>query len=145
MKKLVFATAMVLAGTSLVSIRALRAQDSGQSIQIQDPAEFNAYQNASTQTDPAQKCSALDSFNKTYPQSVAKKLALDSMIDCYLASNNPDGVIKAAGGLLQVDPSNMKAIYYSVLLKKQQCGKSLDASGTSTDTQTCDDTGALAQ
>jgi len=145
MNKLVFATAMALAGISLVSVRALRAQDSGQSIQIQDPAEFNAYQNASTQTDPAQKCAALDSFNKTYPQSVAKKLVLDSMIDCYQASNNPDGAVRAAGDLLQVDPNNMKAIFISVYLKKQQCSKSLDATGVATDAQTCDDMGALAQ
>ncbi len=69
MKKLVFASAMALAGISLVSTPALRAQDSGQTIQIQDPAEFNAYQNFSTQTDPAQKCSAGESFLKTYPQS----------------------------------------------------------------------------
>jgi len=145
MKKLVFATAMALAGMSLVSARALRAQDSGQSIQIQDPAEFNAYQDASTQTDPAQKCSALESFNKTYPQSVAKKTVLDQMIDCYAATNNPDGVVRAAGLLLQIDPNYMKAIFYSVSFKKQQCSKSLDATGAATDTQTCDDMGALAQ
>jgi len=145
MKKLVFATAMALAGMSLVSARALRAQDSGQNIQIQDPAEYNAYQNASAQTDPAQRCSALESFYKTYPQSVAKKLVLDSMIDCYQQSNNPNGAVSAAGRLLQLDPMNMGAIFISVYYKKQQCGKSVDATGAATDTQTCDDMGALAQ
>jgi len=145
MKKLVFATAMALTGMSLVSTPALRAQDSGQNIQIQDPAEFNAYQTASTQTDPAQKCNALDSFLKTYPQSVVKKLVLDQMIDCYQASNNMDGAIGAAGRMLQVDPNNMKAIFISVYLKKQQCAKSVDATGSATDAQTCDDSGTLAQ
>jgi len=145
MKKLVFATAMALTGMSLVSTPALRAQDAGQNIQIQDPAEFNAYQSASTQTDPAQKCTALESFIKTYPQSVVKKLVLDQMIDCYQQSNNTDGALGATSRLLQVDPNNMKAIFLSVYLKKQQCAKSVDATGVATDSQTCDDSGALAQ
>ncbi len=144
MKRLVFASAMALAGMSLVSTPALRAQDSGQ-ITIQDPAEFNAYQNATTQTDPAQKCAALESFLQAYPQSVVKKAVLDQMIDCYEQSNQPDKVISAASRLLQVDPDNMKAIYISVVLKKAACGKSLDASGASTDPQSCDDSAALAQ
>jgi hypothetical protein len=144
MKKLVFATAMALTGMSLVSAAALGAQDSSQ-ITIQDPAEFNAYQNATTQTDPAQKCAALDSFLKTYPQSVVKKAVLDQQIDCYQQTNKPDDAIRVAKALLQVDPNNMKAIYIIVFLEKQQCSKSLDATGTATDTQTCDDSGTLAQ
>jgi len=51
MKKLVFASLMALVSISLVLAPALRAQDTG-TIQIKDPAEFNAYQNAYTQTDP---------------------------------------------------------------------------------------------
>jgi hypothetical protein len=145
MKKLVVATAMALAGISLVSAPALRAQDSGQTIQIQDPAEFNAYQNFSTQSDPTQKCAAGESFLKTYPQSVVKKEVLDGLIDCYQATNKPDDALSAASRLLQVDPNNMKAIFISVYLKKQQCAKSLDATGAATDTQTCDDAGSLAQ
>jgi hypothetical protein len=145
MKKVVFASAMALASMSLVSTPALRAQDTGQTIQIQDPAEFNSYQNATTQTDPAQKCAALESFISTYPQSVVKKAVLDQMIDCYQQSNNPDKTLSAASRLLQVEPNNMKAIFISVCLKKTQCSKSLDATGTATDTQTCDDAGTLAQ
>jgi len=144
MKKLVFASAMALASMSLVSTPALRAQDSGQ-ITIQDPAEFNAYQNFSTQTDPAQKCSAGESFLQTYPQSVVKKAVLNQLIQCYQQSNQPDKVLSAASRLLQIDPNDMPAILISVYVKKGQCGKSLDASGMSTDPQTCDDAAALAQ
>ena len=39
----------------------------------------------------------------------------------------------------------MKAIFVSVFVKKTQCSKSLDPSGSSTDPQTCDDAAALAQ
>jgi tetratricopeptide (TPR) repeat protein len=135
---------MALAGLSLVSTPALRAQDPGQ-ITIQDPAEFNAYQNAITQTDPGQKAAALEGFLQTYPQSVVKKAVLDQLIDSYQALNQPQKAVGAATRLLQVDPNNMKAIFVSVFVKKQQCGATLDASGVATDSQTCDAAAALAQ
>ena len=56
MKKFVFASAMALASMSLAAAPLLRAQDSSQ---ISLPAEqYNAYQNAITQTDPAAKAAA---------------------------------------------------------------------------------------
>jgi hypothetical protein len=144
MKKLFFASAMAVASLSLVSMPALRAQDASQ-ITIQDPAEFNSYQNAITQTDPGQKAAALEGFLQTYPQSVVKKAVLDQLIDCYNQLNQPPKVIDAASRLLQVDPNNMKAIFASVYWKKQQCASTLDASGVTTDPTTCDDAAALAQ
>jgi hypothetical protein len=140
MKKLVLASMMAMASICLVSAPTLRAQGSQGSdqITIQNPAEFNAYQQASTQTDPAAKCSAMEDFLKNYPQSVAKKAALDQMIDCYQQTNDADKELSAASRMLQVDPNNMKAVYISVALKKAQCLKTSDA-------QVCDDAGALAQ
>jgi len=143
MKKLVFASAMALASICLVSTPALRAQDSGQ-ISL-PPEQFNAYQNATTQTDPAAKAAALESFLQTYPQTPVKSGILDQLIDCYQQLNQPDKVLDAATRLLQVDPNNMKAIFVSVYVKKTQCGKSLNASGVTSDPQTCDDAAALAQ
>lgn len=145
MNKLVFASAMALAGMCLVSTPAIRAQASGQTIQIQDPAEFNSYQNASTQNDPAQKCAALENFLKTYPQSTAKSAALSQMMDCYGQTNQMDNLLSTASRILQLDPNNPQAIFASVYVKKQQCGKSLDPSGSTTDPQTCDDAAAMAQ
>lgn len=145
MKKLVFASVMALASICLAVTPALRAQDAGGQITIQDPAEFNAYQNFSTQTEPAQKCAAGESFVSTYPKSVVKKEVLTQMMQCYQQTNQPDKMLSAASRLLEVDPNNIMAIYWSVFLKKQQCTKSLDASGVATDTQSCDDAAALAQ
>ena len=145
MKKLVFASAMALASISLVSTPALRAQDAGQ-ITIQDPAEFNAYQNASTQTDPAQKCPAVESFLTDLSAERGQEdgsRSADRLLPADRTSRTRSS--SAATRLLQVDPNNMKAIFISVYVKKQQCGKSLDASGVSTDPQTCDDAAALAQ
>jgi hypothetical protein len=143
MKKLVFASVMALASMSLVTTPALRAQDSGQ---ISLPADqFNAYQNATTQTDPAAKAAALESFLQTYPQTQVKNGVLDELIDTYQQLNQPDKILSAASRLLQIEPNNVKAIFWSVYVKKSQCGKSLDPSGVATDPQTCDDAAALAQ
>jgi tetratricopeptide (TPR) repeat protein len=146
MKKLVFASAMALASVSLVSAPALRAQDNSDQITIQNPAEFNAYQQASTQTDPSAKAAALESFLETYPQSVVKKAVLDELIVDYQQLNQPDKALSAATRLLQIDPNNMRAVYISVYIKKNQCQKSIDPStGVSNDPQTCDDAATLAQ
>ena len=135
MKKLVFASVMALASLSLVYMPTLRAQDS---ITIKDPAEFNAYQMATTQSDPKAKAAALEDFLTKYPQSVVKKAVLDLLMDTYQGLGDPDHALSAATRLLQVDPENVKAIYISVVLKKGQCGKTQDA-------QTCDDAAALAR
>ncbi len=135
MKKFVVATVMALASLSLVPAPTMRAQDS---ITIKDPAEFNSYQNATTQSDPKSKASALEGFLTQYPQSVVKKAVLDLLVDTYLGLNDSDHALSAANRLLQVDPNNMKAIYISVGIKKSQCGRTQDP-------QTCDDGAALAQ
>lgn len=146
MKKLVLASAMALVSVALVASPALRAQDNSGQITISDPAEFNAYQNASTQSDPAAKASALEGFITQYPQSVVKKAVLDQLIDTYQAAQNPDKALDAATRLLQLDPNNMKALFISVYLKKANCQKNVDpASGDSKDPQTCNDASALAQ
>ena len=143
MKKLVFAFVLALASLSLVSAPLLRAQDT---ITIKDPAEYNTYQNAFAQKDPQAKASALESFLKAYPQSVVKSAVLDSLIDTYQGLGDADKTLDAATRLLQVEPTNMKAIFWSVLIKKSQCGKTVNQkTGLSTDPQTCDDAAALAQ
>jgi hypothetical protein len=138
MKKIVFASVMALAGVSLVVAPTLRAQDNSGTIQIKDPAEYNAYQMFSSQSDPKAKAAAGESFLTTYPQSVVKNAVLDDLITIYQSLQDPDKTLSAANRLLQVDPNNMKAIFISVFVKKGQCAKTSDA-------QTCDDAAALAQ
>jgi len=144
MKKLVFASAMALTGMCLVFTPTMRAQDTGQSVQL-PPDQYNAYQNFSTQTDPTQKCAAGESFLTTYPQSQIKKAVLDGLIDCYNATGNLNKVKDAANRLLQIDPNYFKAIFAIVFVDNILCGKSVDNTGVSTDPQTCDDGAAMAQ
>lgn len=107
-------------------------------ITIRDQAEFDAYTAASSQSDPAAKAAALESFIQAYPQSVVKSTVLDTLIDAYKQSRNVDKLFSAASRLLEADPNNIKAILYSVIIEKDQCVKTQDA-------QTCDDAAALAQ
>src|SRR5215472_15321808 len=138
MKKLVFASVMALASLSLVPTPTLRAQDQPGTIQIKDPAEFNAYQMATTQSDPKAKAAALDDFLTKYPNSSAKRAVLDMLLDTYQQLGDQDKVVDTAGKILQVDPNNLKAIYISAFIKKAQCAKTSDQA-------TCGDAGALAQ
>jgi hypothetical protein len=139
MKKLVLASVMALTSISLVITPTLRAQGADQgTIQIQNPAEFNAYQNASTQTDPKAKASALEDFLTAYPQSVVKKSVLEDLTLTYQQIGDTDKALSAASRLLQVDPNDMRGILISVVDKRAQCIKTSDP-------QTCDDGSAIAQ
>ncbi|HET6205294.1 MAG TPA: hypothetical protein VFD98_00710 [Terracidiphilus sp.] len=139
MKKLVFASVVALVGLSFVAAPTLRAQDQGgPTISIKDPAEYNAYQMFSTQTDPKAKCAAGESFLEKYAQSQVKATVLDQLIDCY--QGDPDKQLSSATRLLQVDPNSLKGLLYSVLLKKQLCAK-----GNGSDTTSCNDAASLAQ
>lgn len=139
MKKFVFASVMALASLSLVSAHTLRAQDQNPgTIQIKDPAEFNAYQMATSQADPKAKASAEEDFLTKYPQSSAKKAVLNDLLQTYQQTGDQDGILKTATRLLQIDPNDLGAIYFSVAIKKTQCAKTSDQA-------TCDDMAALAQ
>ncbi len=122
MKKLVLASVMALASICLVSAPTLRAQGAG-TVSIQNPAEFNAYQQASTQTDPTARAAAEESFLTNYPQSVVKNSVLDDLIDIYRKMGDLDKTAGAATRLLQVDPNNMAALYIAVVVKRSQCLK----------------------
>jgi hypothetical protein len=128
MKKVVFASLMVLTSMSFVTVPSLRAQD----LTIQNAAEYNAYQNAITQTDPKAKAAALEDFLKTYPQTIVKKPVLDMLVDTYQGLNDFADELIVTKKLLQIDPNNEQAIFLSVYIEKGKCAKTSDA-------QACDD------
>jgi hypothetical protein len=139
MKKFVFASVMVLASLCLFTAPTLKAQD----LSIKDPAEFNSYQNAYTQSDPKAKAAALEGFLTSYPQSIVKPAVLDMLLQLYsvpppdgLADN--DKTLATANRILQLDANHLRAILSAVYVKKGQCAKTQDV-------QTCDDAAALSQ
>jgi hypothetical protein len=127
---------MALASLNLVSAPMLRAQAD---ISIKDPTEYNSYNTAITQSDPKLKAAGLESFLLTYPQSVVKTIVLNTLVDTYWGLQDADHTLTACTRLLQVDPNNLKAILYSVVIKKKQGG------GSPIDAQALDDAAALAQ
>jgi hypothetical protein len=135
MKKFVFASVLALASIGLVSPPALRAQD----LTIKDPTEYNEYQMAITQSDPKAKAGALESFLTKYPQSVVKTVVLDQLVDLY-QSLDADKELSADTRLLQVDPNNLKAMLFYVIIKKQQGSKT-----NPPDVQTLDDAAVQAK
>jgi len=148
MKKLVLASAMALASLGLLWTPALSAQaaEGGSGQVTLPPAEFNAYQTATTESNPQQKAAALESFLKTYPQSPVKKEVLDQLMDTYRQLGNLDQELSASSRLLQVDPNDLKAILYSVIIRKTQCAKAVSPStGVASDPQPCEDAASLAQ
>ncbi len=137
----VFASALVLAGASLVPATTVLAQASDQ-ITIKDPAEFNSYQNAITQTDMKAKASFSETFLTTYPNSIVKKTVMDGLVDAY-ATFDPVKTVDAATRFLQLDSNNLKAMYLVAFIKKQQANQAA-ASNPSQQAQLLDDAAAMA-
>lgn len=138
----VFASMTVVTGLSLIATPALLAQAASDQITIKDPAEFNSYNNATTQTTPQAKASASEAFLAQYPQSVVKKSVLDGLVDAY-SQFDPAKTVDAAKRLLQVDPNNLKAMYLIAAIDKQQAGAAA-ASDASKQAQLLDDAAAEA-
>jgi hypothetical protein len=118
----VSAPVFVLAGVGLATAPSLMAQaPASDQITIKDPAEYNAYNNAITQTDPKAKAAACESFLTQYPQSIVKLPVLNALVEAYSAFDAVKAV-DAAKRLLQVDPNSLKAMYLVAFIDKQQAG-----------------------
>src|ERR1700748_2681258 len=104
MKKVALASLLVLATSTLcvapfVLVPAAHAQD----VTIKDPAEYNDYSNAISQSSPPAKASAIEAFLTKYPNSVVKTDMLEQLMAAYQAQNNMDKTVDAASRLLQAD------------------------------------------
>jgi tetratricopeptide (TPR) repeat protein len=93
------------------------AADSGQ-VQM-SAAEYAAYTNATSQTTPAAKAAAFESYLTTYPQSAVKADTLLQLMNLYYSLKQPDKAIDAADRLLQVDPNSLRGLAFEVFLHKQ--------------------------
>jgi hypothetical protein len=143
MKKYYLASAFALALLSVSTTPHLLAQAAPTGdITIKDQAEFNAYNNIATQTDPKAKAAASESFLTTYPQSVVKNAVLEGLVDTYSTFDQAK-TVDAATRLLQVEPNNLKAMYLIVLIKKQQAVAA--ASNPTQQGPLFDDAAAMAQ
>jgi hypothetical protein len=147
MKKLVFTSIALAVCSGAVSLSAFAqaaaaqpaAQGSANSCStptIKDAAEYNAYANASSQSQPAAKAQADEAFLQQYPNSVAKGAVLIDLMTAYQQSQNAPKMLDAAKRLLQVEPNNLRALTAVVYLEHQT------ANGNQ---QLLDDAAAVAQ
>jgi hypothetical protein len=119
---LAIATSMLCA-TPIALAQAAASGDAAQQITIKDPAEYNDYSNAISQSSPAAKASAIEAFLTKYPNSVVKEEMLEQLMAAYQAQNNMDKTVDAAGRLLQTDPNNLRALAITVYIKKAQAAQ----------------------
>ena len=143
MKKYLLTSVFALVGLGVLGAPIVVAQANSGQITIKDPAEFNSYNNAISQTSPQATASACESFLNTYPQSVVKLAVLNKLVDAY-SQFDASKAVDAAGRLLQVDPSNLKALYLIAFIKKQQATQ-VAASNPTQQAQLLDDAAAAAQ
>ncbi|HZD31558.1 MAG TPA: hypothetical protein VE779_07835 [Candidatus Angelobacter sp.] len=102
--------AFLLVCTLAMAVIPYAAAQAPQKPQIKDPAEYNAYVNAVQQSDPAAKSQAIEAFLQTYPNTVMKEEALVQLMGAYQQSNNASKTIDTASRILQVNPSNIRAL-----------------------------------
>jgi hypothetical protein len=143
MKKLVFTSIALAACSGAVSLsafaQAAAAQGSANTCAtptIKDAAEYNAYANASSQSQPAAKAQADEAFLAQYPNSVAKGAVLIDLMTAYQQSQNAPRMLDAAKRLLQVEPNNLRALTAVVYLEH---------AGANSDQAKLDDAAAVAQ
>jgi hypothetical protein len=155
MKKLAFAS-IALVGLGCLAIASLPAFAQGADgqaaaqgsangcagITIKDAAEYNAYANATSQSDPNAKAAAIESFLQQYPNSVAKTEMLQALMASYQAAQNAPKMLDAAKRLLQADPNNLRAYLAVVYLENLMANQPANAANKQ---QLLDDAAAQAQ
>lgn len=121
-KKILYVTVLALASSAIgAAPMMMQAQAAAPgTITIKDPAEYNAYNAAISQPTPQGKESAIEGFLQQYPNSVVKKQVLEILMDSYMQTNNPDKALGAARQVLQIDPTDLRALALSTYLLKSE-------------------------
>jgi tetratricopeptide (TPR) repeat protein len=90
-----------------------------QPAQIQMPeAEATAYNNAISQSDPKVKAAAIEDYLTKYPNSAVKLDVLAVLMTAYSMIPDAAKTLDAADRILQLDPSNLRALYAEALIRK---------------------------
>jgi len=110
MKKLLVIMLLVFATAGTVVQQAAGQAAAAQKPTIKDPAEYNAYVNAVGQKEAPARAQAIEAFLQTYPNSVMKEDALVSLMSAYQQANNAQKTVDTANRVLQVNPSNIRAL-----------------------------------
>ena len=133
MKKVVVASLLAVASAATVARVAVaqtqvnlgsNAQQTGGGVQLA-PAEYNDYTAAIGQSTPQTQAPALEAFLTKYPQSQVKDDVLQRLMLAYSAFD-PAKTLDAADRLLQVDPSNIRALTFETYFRLQGADQTAD-------------------
>ena len=102
--------ALVQQSTAQAAGQAAPGAPAQQKKEIKDPAEYNAYINATQQQNPAQKAAALEAFLQTYPNTVMKVDALELLMAAYQQAGDAQKTLDVANRVLQADPNDVRAL-----------------------------------
>jgi hypothetical protein len=86
--------------------------------EIKDPAEYNTYVAALRESNPQAQAQSLESFLKTYPNSVVKEDALVELMAAYQKLGDGAKLVQTANLLLQVSPDNLRALALVAFTKR---------------------------
>ena len=102
-------------------------------------AEYKAYTDANSQTQPQAKAAAIESYLTAFPNSCVKSQMLQVLMATY-SQFDAAKTLDTADRILQLEPNNLQALYAEALLRTQSAGSLTDpaAKQTALDTAAAD-------
>jgi hypothetical protein len=131
MNKVVVASLLMVASLAPQASKSAFAQTDtaaagAQAGQVQmSAAEYAAYNSAIGQTTPQTKAPALEAYLTAYPQSAVKADVFTQLMLAY-STFDPAKTIATADRLLQIDPNNVRALFFEVYFRKQSADSLTD-------------------
>ncbi len=129
MKKVVLASLLACAVLTLGLTTAYAqtpVQLGSQAAPVQMPdAEYTVYNNAMTQSNLQAKAAAIEAYLTAYPNSSVKQDTLVTLMTAY-SQFDPAKTLDAADRVLQLDPTNLRALTFEAYLRKQNADSLTD-------------------
>jgi hypothetical protein len=85
-------------------------------------AEYTAYNNAISQSNPAAKAAGIEKYLTDFPTSACPTIRVNTMVyllATYVQVGDSGKILDAADRVLKVDPTNIQALTYEAYLRKQ--------------------------
>lgn len=89
-------------------------------------AEYKAYTDANSQTQPQAKAAAIESYLTAFPNSCVKSQMLQVLMATY-SQFDAAKTLATADKILQLEPNNLQALYAETLLRRQNAESLTDA------------------
>jgi hypothetical protein len=92
-------------------------------------AEFKPYNDAITQTTPQAKAAAIEAYLAAFPKSAcpdSREYTLEQLTIAYAGTNDSAKTIAAADRVLQLNPNNLRALFFETFFRKDAAGAITD-------------------